>query len=267
MTADTPLDPADLGGCDAAAADDARLLLSVLATPLTVAIHDTTLTLSGSDGELRLAFTAPRPARLPTPPLITVPGDWICERTEIPAEERDQVGGRDTASYDLEPALPAALRTDQLAITLDGREVGRVEVEESGPRRSVAVTAYEYCLPPTIDPSPASEGDGPYGSWILTDDGGPGQPADSTTTLELTQTHALGSTACNDYQANTAADVEGRLRVSRLLRNEMGCGEPHDSAEQRFADAFAQVDHWEVTDDGQLLLHGPGAALEFRPHG
>lgn len=267
MSVDDELGTVDLDGCEAAASDDANILLSVLSTPLTIAIDDTTMTLSNRDGEPRLAFTAPRPAPLPTPPLITVPGDWRCERIEISTEDRDQVGGRDTASDNLEPFLPAALRTDELAITLDGREVGRIEVEESGPRRTVTVTAYEYCLPPTIDPSPAPAGDGPYGSWILTDDGGTDQPTDTTTTLELTQTQALGSTACNGYQADTAADVEGRFRVSRVLRTEVGCGEPFESAEQRFADALAQVDRWEVTNDGRLVLHGPALVLEFSPHG
>lgn len=260
-------DVVDPDGCRSAAGDDARRLLEELAEPLTIAIDDTTMTLNDTSGEPRLVFTTTRPAPLPTPPEVAVPGDWVCEHTEIPDGDRDQVGDRDTAALLLEPSLPAALRTEQLAVTLDGREVGRLEVTESGPRRTVAVVAYEYCLPPTIDPSPAPESDGPYGSWILANPNDLDQPADTTTTLELTPTQASGSTACNDYWASTAADVEGRFRVSGLVRNEVLCGEPYQSAEQRLADALDQVDRWEVTHDGRLLLHGAASVLEFSANG
>ena len=263
MTVAEGLDDTDLDSCPVAAAGDARALLAALEGPLTIAVEDTTLTLTDAEGRPRLAFTSPRPDPFPTPPVVTVPADWACERIEIAPDDRDPVGGHRTASLNLEAALPAALRVDALAIEFDGRAVGRIEVEEVGPRRTIAVTAYEYCLPPSVDPSPAGRDHAPYGDWVLTEDGGTDQPPDTTTTLDLRPESANGSTACNDYHARTDADVQGRFRVNRLSRNEAGCGAPYGSAEQRFADAFASVHRWELTDDGRLLLHGPDVTLGF----
>jgi heat shock protein HslJ len=103
------------------------------------------------------------------------------------------------------------------------------------------------------------------GEWVVEDIAGKGIIDRSRATLDFGADGQLtGRASCNSYGATWALSGEG-LTVGQARATLMACVPALDSQEREFLRVLAAVNHFDITDDGALVLRtGDGETITAR---
>lgn len=126
---------------------------------------------------------------------------------------------------------------------------------------------------PVQDPSPttASPDDVTDVDWMLTASSVNGEPLPNPDTHPITlrfeNGRMVGTSACNNYGADTVLAADGTIDVGMAMSTMMAC-EPREVmvAETAYHNALPGLERWALDGD-ELVLTGPDVELRFSPTG
>lgn len=85
-------------------------------------------------------------------------------------------------------------------------------------------------------------------------------------TMSFEDERVTGSTGCNRYFGGYQLTGEG-LRFAETGMTKMACDGPRNEAEQQFTQLLNQVNRFDITPDGVLILHTQdGQTMQAQPH-
>ena len=146
----------------------------------------------------------------------------------------------------------------------------RVDISDRICRDSMTGIPYPSEVSLTIDGETFNGCGGPPGSvlqgeWIVEDIDGKGIVDDSRSTLNFGDDGRLtGRASCNTYGASWHLSGEG-ISIEQPYATRMACAPALDNQEQEFLKLLEGTHHFDISDDGALLLHsGDGGTITAR---